>query len=320
MAAPSATASETPVDTQSRVQQEMATLINPDTGDRRPVEVGSQGAQQLFGQGYVLEQSPNVPAAGAVQATTGRTTSGQPITSAGKFVDVVNQMAQNKIKEKRESLLNAPENYDTQLDLQVGSLYAALADEAVALTPENLRWLTPDQQRLVRQGDKDTIKSAIIGLNSIKQSREDRRKEEQARIEREREVALARFETLLSLNAAQDMSLTQKEQVVQALGLSDVGALDQIITRQSQSDQFSYELRSTDQGVIEIRKDADTGRVLDTRVISGDGGFVASANPNLSTGETLAVGSTFNSGLGSGTITAYGSPIWGPGLDVHLRS
>lgn len=39
-----------------------ATLIDPRTGRRVAVETGSQQAQQLFGQGYVLEQRPGVAA------------------------------------------------------------------------------------------------------------------------------------------------------------------------------------------------------------------------------------------------------------------
>lgn len=38
----------------------MATLTNPTTGDRKAVAVGSQEAQQLFGQGYNLEDSKSV--------------------------------------------------------------------------------------------------------------------------------------------------------------------------------------------------------------------------------------------------------------------
>ena len=123
------------------------------------------------------------------------TPSKAPVTAAGAFVDLVRQKTQEKITAKREELLNAPDNYDTQVALQRGTLYEALAEGATALTPEKLRWLSPDQQDAIRSDDKGLIKNSIIGLNSILQFRKDARDEEDAKKEKEDAKRLAQAET-----------------------------------------------------------------------------------------------------------------------------
>jgi len=45
-----------------------ATLINPTTGAREAIDIGSAREKELFGQGFVLEQSPGVPVQGATSA------------------------------------------------------------------------------------------------------------------------------------------------------------------------------------------------------------------------------------------------------------
>ena len=58
----------TPTATTAPIAPKMATLVNKQTGDRKAVAVGSQDAQSLFGQGYVLEGAPAQPAPGAITA------------------------------------------------------------------------------------------------------------------------------------------------------------------------------------------------------------------------------------------------------------
>lgn len=112
---------------------------------------------------------------GRAPTTAETTPSKTPLTAGGAFVSQVNKLTQEKIATKRDELLSLPDNYDNQLDLQRGKLYEALAGEMSALTPEKLRWLSPEQQAAIRSGDKQLIKNAIIGLNSISQFREDRK-------------------------------------------------------------------------------------------------------------------------------------------------
>lgn len=60
---------------QRTTTQQMATLVNPTTGDRKAVPVGSQLAQGLFGNGYVLETKAG-PAATATAGTGAATSTG----------------------------------------------------------------------------------------------------------------------------------------------------------------------------------------------------------------------------------------------------
>lgn len=66
-----------------------ATLINPTTGDRQAVVSGSEQAQQLFGQGYVLEASPGVPVEGAVTATETVTEEAPDVTTTTTGTEVI---------------------------------------------------------------------------------------------------------------------------------------------------------------------------------------------------------------------------------------
>ncbi|MCK9370800.1 CHAP domain-containing protein [Candidatus Dojkabacteria bacterium] len=64
-----------------------ATLVNPATGERVAVEVGSNQAQQFFGQGYVLEgQSPSTGQATFVNPTTGQRVAADQGSSQAKLL------------------------------------------------------------------------------------------------------------------------------------------------------------------------------------------------------------------------------------------
>lgn len=66
---------------------QMATLVNPTTSERKAVQVGSQDAQQLFGQGFVLETKPGAapstpsPAPGTPSITPPTSTGPTPTTA-----------------------------------------------------------------------------------------------------------------------------------------------------------------------------------------------------------------------------------------------
>src|SRR3990167_2067854 len=151
MAPPSPIASESIVETQERVQKELSSTT---------VDILNRERAQGF-----PSRTGNIP--GSTEAT--RAPSTQPVTAAGEFVDAVNKKAEKKIRAKRESLLSAPDNFDTQLDLQYGALTTALLDGATALTPKQLRWLNPQQQAAIRSGDENLIKTARAGINAISQ-------------------------------------------------------------------------------------------------------------------------------------------------------
>lgn len=288
----------------AEARKEMATLIHPDKPAtdktaRLPVEVGSPEAQRLFGEGYVLEESPGTPTKGAIQATTGRVATGKPLTSGGAFAQAVQQKAAAKVQEKRDTLLNAPENYDTQIALQRGALFQALAEGLTALTPENLRWLTPQQQQMIRNGDKDLMKSAIVGLNSILQFRKEARLEEEARQQREQAKLLAEeekeYERAASAfkvyvdNGLWETLTPEARAGFEATFGFEPGTID-LMEEHSKDPDFTYEQKSTERGGwIEFKMDA-SGQVVDQKTLvesrplasgGGSSGSVETTDPEV---------------------------------------
>lgn len=100
-----------------------------------------------------------------------------PVTN---FAEVMQQAAQKGAQAGADAMLTAPQGFDNKLLMQKSVLVNALLGER--LTPEDLRWLSPQQQALVREsgpGGKANIEAAIAGLNTIFQGRKDLRKEEE---------------------------------------------------------------------------------------------------------------------------------------------
>lgn len=271
-------AEDTQVQSQEKVNKQMATLIHPDTQARQAVEVGSQDAQKLFGQGYVLEQSPGIPVKGATQAGTGRVTTGKPATSAGKFVELVNKRSKEKVQKKQEEILNAPDSYDQILEKRYGALTTALLDGATALTPENLRWLDPAQQAAVRDGNINLLKTARAGTTAEMQMRSNRKKEEEATKEREEAKRLAQAETTFNLYSKYGMwdklSEEQKIDLETTLGLP-TGTVASLDAAAQETPGGAWELRSTDQGLTAVYLDPATGETKFNVVVpakaTGDG-------------------------------------------------
>ena len=71
---------------------QQATLIDPNTGQKKVVQTGSQEAQQLFGQGYKLFTGQEAPP--PVSDTTGKATLFNPQTGQKLVVDAGSQKAQ----------------------------------------------------------------------------------------------------------------------------------------------------------------------------------------------------------------------------------
>lgn len=259
MAAPSSTAKETPEQTMARVKSELA-ASGEATGQQRQAQIEQQAG---IGRSPVTSATAQTPAE--------KISSGQPSTAAGKFVDVVRQKAAQQVATKRDALLKAPQNYDTQIELQRGALYTALADQAVALTPENLRWLTPDQQAAIRSGDKKVIGSAIIGLNSILQSRKDDRAEQEAKQRQDQQDAISKFQVLQQMGALDQVDPQTSTQIESALGLQP-GKLAEMAAKQGTS---TFQYQQLGGNTIEQEFDRNTGKLLNSRVVAsfdtGDG-------------------------------------------------
>jgi len=90
---------------------------------------------------------------------------------------------------KKTELLGAPESYDNQILRQKGALMAKLFGEN--LTPDELKWLTPEQSNAILSGDEQLIKAQIAGLNTITQGRKEQRKEAQEQAEKQFDLFLA---------------------------------------------------------------------------------------------------------------------------------
>ena len=153
---------------------------------------------------------PSFTAEGTAAMTTPSLTPTMAVTPADQpksFAEVVNQGIQDKVKEQRDFMLDPANNLDTQLQLKKGAMVAALLGEN--LTPEDLRWLSPSEQAAVRAGDKSVIQAALGGLNSIQQTRTERRKEEELRVEKAKSAALAEKTCALNtLKALNDLGIS----------------------------------------------------------------------------------------------------------------
>lgn len=138
-----------------------ATLINTTTGDRKAVVVGSQDAQQLFGQGYVLEQSPGVPVASAQRAPQAPAPAPTPTPYASPF-----QSNQDRIEKLRT---------------QAGAVKQNAFEAVYGMPEEEWNNQPPSMQRELRRqrvmtlsGQLGDIESAIrVAQDEIKTAKEE---------------------------------------------------------------------------------------------------------------------------------------------------
>jgi hypothetical protein len=140
---------------------------------------------------------PSFNKATGTRLPLGEATAEQPSLIAGQapgygpppltdFASVTREAAAAGAKAGAGTMLNAGGDFDQQLLLKKGALVNALLGER--LTPEDLRWLSPDEQRIVREGDRASIEAAIGGLNTIAQGRKDMKKEAEERALRQYEI------------------------------------------------------------------------------------------------------------------------------------
>lgn len=281
---------ETPEATMARVKSELAAAGTP-TGATAQLNVEREAG--LESKLAPTAKLPTGRAPTAAETAPSKT----PVTAAGAFVEQVRQKTQEKIAAKREELLSAPSNYDTQVALQRGALYEALAEEATALTPEKLRWLTPDQQAAIRSGDKGLIKNSIIGLNSILQFRSDARKEEEAKAEKADAKRMAQAETTFNLYSENglwaSLDSVARAAMETTLGLP-TGTIDSLAANQNtDTNEYNYS-SGLGNSIVETVTDRKTGKLVSTRTIGSTGtgggdGSLSSSGFTYTTPETPAV-------------------------------
>lgn len=164
--------------TQKPPQVPMATLINATTGDRKAVAVGSQDAQQLFGQGYVLEQKgstatpapkPNAPADNTGAAAAGQPTGLTPLPTAPTAPDAATQGAQIASDYEAQSQANidksnaAYQQYQTSLtQLQNGTFPLTPVQQAQLNNITTQYQQLMDQQKVTNQNYTSAVKLAGI--------------------------------------------------------------------------------------------------------------------------------------------------------------
>ncbi len=252
MPAPSSTASETPEQTMARVRSELA-ASNTDTGITRQLNIERQAGL------------PSFTATGTQAMTKPSTT---PVTPEGQFTTALQNIVKDKIDAKRNELLKPDNNLDTQLALQRGAFYAALVGKADALTAEDLRWLSPSQQAAVRSGDKAVIEGAIVGLNSIMQTRKENAAAATAAKEKADVAAMTRFNTLSENGLLGNLPESEQMNLESQLGLTPG-----TIKARAQEPNFVYKTSAgTGNSIIETKLDKRTGQVLEVRTIGGTGG------------------------------------------------
>lgn len=247
-----------------------ATLIN-DAGQKVvvPAAQGNATAKSYFAQGYKL-MGPD----------------GKPVgtQTPPNFADVVNKGIADKIKTSRDKLLDPSQNLDTQLALQKGALTTALLEQP--LTPEDLRWLSPSQQALIKSGKKEDIQATLGGLNSIIQTRADNVKAAQDAQDKANTVAMTKFNTLSDLGLLDKLSPDEQASLEGQLGL-EPGSISQKV----ETPDITYKTSAGDKNTIIETGTDKTGKVVSMRVIGAGG--TATSDGTVSSGN----------GAGGGTAT-----------------
>lgn len=153
-----------------------ATLINAQ-GQKVVVDgtPGNQEAKQYFGQGYTLDTSGSqtsptaTPTTFTPDAATATTT--PTVATPASYSDAMKQVITAGAGVAKDAVYgDLSNNFDNQLLVQRGLIYASLAGER--LTPSELQVLSPSQQAAVRGASKEALQAEIIGMNSILQGRE----------------------------------------------------------------------------------------------------------------------------------------------------
>lgn len=152
--------------------------VQPTTATLSDLEARKAGTLTSFNQATGAAPAVTPPSAPGVQEPVS-----PELLAAEKYNQAVKDTTQAALQTQRDQVLSADQNFDTQLQLQRGALYAALLDETIA--DEDLKWLTPAQQRAVSSGDKNLIRSQIGGLNSISNARTAAAKEKEEKAEKQ---------------------------------------------------------------------------------------------------------------------------------------
>src|SRR3990167_7184694 len=256
---------------------QMATLVNQATGDRKAVAVGSPESKQLFSQGYVLElQVPGGSVAGPSGAgAAGSATPLTPEQQQSKYSDAMRGVIEQGANVGRDKMFSMDSNsFDNQLMTQRGLLVSALFGEN--LTPEDLRFLSPEQQEAIRSGKKEAIEAQVAGLGYVITNRREAMKaQEDARRQDERD-ALTRISTLGELGLFGSLSDDALAQLAQQTGL-DPEALKGLHDHAAETGGVDWELDTDPDGnLVMYRFDPTSGtyesKIVQRKTVKATGG------------------------------------------------
>lgn len=161
----------------TQVQVKRATLFDP-TGKRTPVavEVGSQKARDLFGQGFQLQPSQPGPSK-FVQNESLQNANTNPMVNPSQTQTDPYTTFQSAIsgllKKAQGSTFGGDQDLETQRNELIRARFGARTD----ITPENLRVLTPAQQAALRGSSTQGLEEQLSGVTSAITARRGERKE-----------------------------------------------------------------------------------------------------------------------------------------------
>jgi hypothetical protein len=131
---PNQTGQNVQASAQKPQEQAMATLINPQTGDRKAVGVGSQDAQILFGKGYSLENNPETKIAQSMASNTPNAPAQKPMTELERLQQQINEARseitsaltpsgeEQLLRERINTILNQRDTTVSELEKTIANL------------------------------------------------------------------------------------------------------------------------------------------------------------------------------------------------------
>lgn len=187
--AASTTSPTTPATTTTR----MATLVNPTTGARQAVAVGSQDAQRLFGQGFVLETATPTAA-----STTAPTTTTTTATTAAETTPSRISLLRSRAQQTRADMFNAVYGYN----------------------PEEWENLPPESQRRLRNLRVQGLAAELGNYSDAIRTAQEEEAAARTQAQQDRENALATINAYTNANVLDQIPEAELASLASASGLS----------------------------------------------------------------------------------------------------
>lgn len=235
-----------------------ATLINPQTGDRQAVPVNSPQAQALFGEGYILEQTPGTPTAGARSATTGTIFKGNEVIPEGGLPTTYPAVpTATTTTTKIDELRTRASQVRTE------------AFEAVyGYTPDEWQDLDPSEIRRLRNQRVQNLARELGNYND-------------AILQVKEETKTAKEDALTALATYSELDLLDKltEEEIQNIATS-TGLSADVLMNLTEKKEEGYELKQLGDKLVAIRFNDETGEIelggtYSPLKTSGSGGAIA---------------------------------------------